>query len=189
MVDSRVRARTSSAWRRFVPLVAAAAVLVALGACTSREEKNRQQGFCPKGFTVGDAASLTRFKPGPGRDPTDVQFRAQVVKVESSCDFDKSGVDIATKVTIGVLEGPAAINRRANVGYFVAIIDPSRKVVARQEFAADFTFEGNHNRLASVEELSERLPGVNTTNAQDYQIAVGLLVSPDELQYNRARQR
>lgn len=189
MVHSRVRALHPSAWRRVVPLATAVVLVAALAGCTSREEKTRQQGFCPKGFTVGDAASMTRFKPGPGRDPTDVQFRAEVVKVESSCDFDKSGVDIATKVTIGVLEGPSAINRQANVGYFVAIIDPNRKVVARQEFSADFTFQGNRNRLGSVEELSERLPGVTTANAAGYQIAVGLLVTPDELNYNRARQR
>ncbi len=114
---------------------------------------------------------------------------AEVVKVESTCAFDKSGADIQTKVTIGVLEGPAAVNRQASVGYFVALIDPQRKVVARQEFTSDFKFEGNRNRLASLEELTERLPGVSTRDAAGYQIAVGLLVSPDELNYNRQRQR
>jgi len=175
--------------RKAAALGAALVFVLALGACTSSAEKARQQGFCPKGYTVGDAASMTRFKPGPGRDPTDVQFRAEVVKVESTCAFDKSGADIETKVTIGVLEGPAAVNRQASVGYFVAIIDGNKKIVARQEFSSEFKFEGNRNRLASLEELTERLPGVTTRDAAGYQIAVGLLVTPDELNYNRQRQR
>jgi hypothetical protein len=170
-------------------LATAVVALALLGACTSRAETQRQQAFCPKGYTVGDAATMTRFKPGPGRDPTDVQFQAEVIKVESTCSFDKNGADIETRVTIGVLEGPAAVNRQASFGYFVAILDGNRQVVARQEFPTEFKFEGNRNRLASVDELSERLPGLTTKDAQTYQIAVGLLVTPDELSYNRQRQR
>jgi hypothetical protein len=165
--------------------------LLVLAACSSSAEKARQQGFCPKGFTVGDAAGMTRFKPGPGRDPTDIQFRAEVVKVETLCEFDKNGMDLdlETRVTIGVAEGPSIQNRQASVGYFVALLDGNRKVVARQEFAADFKFEGNRNRLASLEELSERVPGVTSRDAAQYQVVVGLLVTPDELNYNRQRQR
>ncbi|MEO8560411.1 MAG: hypothetical protein ABI439_15165 [Rhodospirillales bacterium] len=177
------------AWRRVAPFAGAALLVAALVACTSSAEKSRQQGFCPKGFTVGDAAGMTRFKPGPGRDPTDVQFRAEIVKVESNCEFDKNGADIDTKVTIAVQEGPSALNRSASFGYFVAILDGNKRVVARQEFASEFKFEGNRNRMASLEELSERIPGLTSKDSANYQIVVGLLVTPDELNYNRQRQR
>jgi len=187
---SNGRVNSGRHWRsRFGTLALALLVVAIAGGCTSRAENQRQQAFCPKGFTVGDAASMTRFKPGPGRDPTDVQFGAEVVKIESTCSFDKNGVEIETKVTIGVLEGPAAVNRQANFGYFVAILDGNRKVVARQEFTADFKFEGNRNRLASVDELTERLPGLTSKDTPNYQIVVGLLVSPDELNYNRQGRR
>jgi hypothetical protein len=189
MIDSRVQAIFPGAWRRLAALGAAALLVAGLAACSSSAEKARQQGFCPKGFTVGDAASMTRFKPGPGRDPTDVQFRAEVVKVESTCEFDKNGADIETKVTIAVAEGPSVQNRTASFGYFVAILDPSKRVVARQEFTSEFQFAGNRNRMASLEELSERVPGLTTKDASGYQIVVGLLVTPDELNYNRQRQR
>jgi len=171
------------------PLAVAALLVAGLGACTSNAEKARQQGFCPKGFTVGDAASLTRFKPGPGRDPTDVQFRAEVVKVESACDFDKNGANVDTKVTIAVLEGPSVQNRTVSLGYFVAVLDPNKRVVARQEFTSEFTFAGNRNRMVGLEELSEHVPGLTTKDAANYQIVVGLLVTQDELNYNRQRQR
>jgi len=189
MIDSRVHSVFPGAGRRLAPLAVAALLVAGLGACTSNAEKARQQGFCPKGFTVGDAASMTRFKPGPGRDPTDVQFRAEVVKVESSCGFDKNGADVETKVTIAVLEGPSAQNRIASFGYFVAVLDNNKRVVARQEFTSEFKFEGNRNRMVGLEELNERVPGLTTATAANYQIVVGLLVTPDELNYNRQRQR
>lgn len=179
----------SSVRGRVLGAVVMAVALLALGACTSQAEKQRQQGFCPKGFTIGDASTMTRFRPGPGRDPTDVLFQAQILQVGTACSFSKSGVEIDTRITLGVQEGPAAKDRTASFGYFVAILDAQRKVVARREFSTDFKFEGNRTRLAGMEELVENVPGLKEKDAPGYQIAVGLLVTPQELEYNRQRQR
>ena len=85
-------------------------------------------------------------------------------------------------------EGPSAQNRQASFNYFVALIGPGNRIVAREEFTADFKFEGNRTRLAGVEELRQRA-GLTTETAAGYQVAVGIALSPEELDYNRRLQR
>ena len=164
-------------------------VLLAAG-CSTKAQEARNAASCPKAYIVGDASSLVRFKQGPGRDPTDVLFRADVMKAENKCEFSRSGVIIETKVQLGVQEGPAAAsqNRQAVFNYFVALIGPNNQIIAREEFTADYRFEGNRTRLAGVEELTQRA-GFGADQAGAYQVAVGIAVSQEELNYNRRLQR
>ncbi|MDF3074363.1 MAG: hypothetical protein K0S54_2030, partial [Alphaproteobacteria bacterium] len=67
------------------------AVLIAAG-CSSKAQEARNAASCPKAYIVGDASSLVRFKQGPGRDPTDVLFRADVMRAENKCEFSRNGV-------------------------------------------------------------------------------------------------
>lgn len=175
---------------RASPLAALALIVGAVGGCSSSAQDAQQQRFCPPGVIVTDAANLTRFKPGAGRDPTDVQFQAEIGKVETKCSFARrGGVSVEMRVAIGVAEGPAAQNRTAQLTYFVAIIAPGRQVVARKEFPADYQFAGNRNRVVGLEELTQEIPEITDVQAQGYQIAVGFVLSPDELAYNRQRRR
>lgn len=170
-------------------VLVAALALIAAG-CTSKAQEARNAVSCPKAYIVGAASQLTRFKAGPGRDPTDVLFRADVMRAENKCDFGRNGVTIETKVTLGVQEGPAAAaqNRQASFNYFVALIGPNSQILAREEFTADYRFEGNRTRLAGVEELVQRA-NFDAASAQGYQIAVGIALSAQELDYNRRLQR
>lgn len=165
--------------------LALGALLIAAG-CTTKAQEARNAAVCPKAYIVGDAAQLVRFKQGPGRDPTDVLFRADVLKAENKCEFSRSGVVIETKVTLGIQEGPAGANagRQAAFNYFVALIGPNNQIIAREEFTADYRFEGNRTRLAGVEELTQRA-GFTSDQAGSYQVAVGIALSREELDYNR----
>lgn len=174
--------------RNFVPGTAVLlAAMVVLSACSSSSEEAAHS--CPRGVVVGDASTMTRFKPGPGRDPRDVQFQAQLGRIDVTCSFDRTGANVETKVQLAVQEGPAAQNREASFNYFVAILDPANNVLARQEFTADYKFEGNRSRQVSVEELAQHIPGIQGRQGAGYQIAVGLAVTPEELNYNRQGMR
>lgn len=168
--------------------VALASAVALLSACSSKSEKAEAAAICPKAYIVGDASQLTRFKPGPGRDPTDVAFRADVLRAENRCEFSRDGLTIDTNVTLGVQEGPSAENRQASFNYFVALIGPTNQIVAREEFTADYKFEGNRTRLAGVEELRQRA-GITSDTAAGYRVAVGIALTPQELDYNRRLQR
>jgi len=173
----------------FSPAARAALVLgavLAVAGCTTKAQEARNAASCPKAYIVGDAAQLVRFKPGPGRDPTDVLFRADVLRADNKCEFSRDGVVIDTNVTLAVQEGPAAATqgRQAAFNYFVALIGPNNRILAREEFTADYRFDGNRTRLAGVEELRQRA-GFTSDQAGAYQVAVGLALSHEELDYNR----
>ena len=43
---------------------------------------------CPKLYVLADAGSLVRFKPGPGRDITDILFEGNVADFTGTCEYD-----------------------------------------------------------------------------------------------------
>ena len=164
--------------------LAIVATALLLAGCSSKADEARAAVSCPKAYIVGDASQMTRFKPGPGRDPTDVQFRADVMQATNTCKFSRDSAVIDTNVTLAIQEGPAAENRRASFNYFVALIGPDNRILARQEFTADYRFEGNRTRLAGVEELTQRA-SFPPEQGPGYRVAVGLALTPEELDYNR----
>jgi hypothetical protein len=110
-----------------------------------------------------------------------------------TCGTRRDRVDVDIAFEIRVAEGPAlakvAPDRKVALEYFVAIIDPQRQVVARRTFNADFQFTGNRTKLQSKEELSQHIPLASQTAGGAYQIAVGFVLTHDEVDFNRGGAR
>ncbi|HJQ58807.1 MAG TPA: hypothetical protein VJ890_18010 [Vineibacter sp.] len=173
---------------RPLPLLALGVLSAALAGCgRSLEEQSILRASCPQAMRVQDAASLTRFRPDAGRDRTDVLFQAELGKVDIACNLRRNRVDVDLTVEIIVTEGPALRERAANVGYFVRLVDPSGAVVQGRNFAADYKFAGNRNRAGSSEQLSLTIPLAEGQDGGGFTVAVGLLPTPQELDYNRRR--
>lgn len=171
---------------RPLTLLAPGLVAVSLTGCgPSTAEQSALLAACPQAMRVQDTTTLTRFRPGAGRDRTDVLFQADVGKIEIACDPKKNRVIVELTVEIHVTEGPALRDRLANVSYFVRILDPSGRVVQGRNFAGDYRFAGNRNRQSSSEQLTLNIPLSDGLNGGAYTVAVGLLPSPEELEYNR----
>jgi hypothetical protein len=175
-------------------LLLPAALLAALAACgPSTTERVTAAQLCPKALRVQDAATLTRFQPGRGRDATDTIVQASMSDIAIACGVGRDRVDLDIVFEIRVAEGPALVrvapDRKVALEYFVAIIDPQRQVVARRAFNADFQFSGNRTKLASKEELSQRIPLSAPGTGGAYQIAVGFVMTPAEVEFNRRGRR
>lgn len=171
---------------RPLSLLALGLVAGCLAGCgPSTEERSELVASCPEAMRVQDTTTLTRFRPGAGRDRTDVLFQADIGKIEVACDPRRDRVIVDLTVQIAVTEGPALRDRLANVAYFVRILDPSGRVIQGRNFAADYKFEGNRNRQASSEQLTLNIPVASGFKGGAYTIAVGLLPTPEELEYNR----
>lgn len=175
---------------RLLTLLASGTLAAGLSACgPSTQEVSDLRLACPQAMRVQDAASLTRFRPGSGRDRTDVMFQADLGKVDIACDPRRGQVYVELTLEITVNEGPALTDRVANVGYFVRLMDPAGTIVQGRNFAADYRFSGNRTRQGSSEQLTLNVPLREGQQGGAYTVAVGLLPTPEELEYNRRGRR
>ncbi len=152
---------------------------------------------CPRVTVLRNAAELTKFKPGPGRDLIDVLFEAKVTNVYSACeydvDYDTRAGSIHAQIAPVILgkRGPADTSRLAEVEYFVAMVDEQKNILQKSVFPLKLAFPGN---LVQNEVRDEPIDLTITTDGSKdgtaYEIYVGFQLSEEEMAYNeRLRQR
>jgi hypothetical protein len=171
------------------------AVLCAVGfvsACSSSDEPPAPP--CPRALIVNDAAVLTAFTAGTGRDFIDVNYQVEIADLKSGCQFET--VDGQTRAVVAVApvlvatRGPANTDRVAKFQYFVSVIGPGGAILNKELFDVVATFEGNQRRLLYTEDdppITIDLAVDNAGRAGDYEMLVGLQLTPAQLDYNRRR--
>ncbi|MGQ0662022.1 MAG: hypothetical protein ACT4P2_00245, partial [Pseudomonadota bacterium] len=142
---------------------------------------------CPSASILAEAATVTRFRDGPGRDLTDVINEGELFDILALCSYGRRGIDVDLQVGVVATRGPADRARAAQFEYFVAILDPERQVVARQRFDVRFEFPDNRARLVRIEELEPQIPLADAALGPRYEILVGFQLTRDELAWNRSR--
>ena len=168
--------------RRFAPL---ALLAVALGACGGSKETEIAASYCPSSSVVQDAARLTRFKAGTGRDPRDVMFEAMVVATDTKCEVRRNRLEVDVAVRIAVNAGPSIGQGVTQVPFFVRVLDGRGTVAVGRDELADYKLSTSSPRGVSQEELTVTIPFAEVKDLGGYRIAVGLKPTADELNYNR----
>jgi hypothetical protein len=170
-------------------LVAVAALLL-WGCSTDSGTGSAAGGGCPDGAVLAEAASVTKLKPGGGKDPTDVMLTAEMAKPNVSCDYDKDSgkVDVRFNFPVIVKRGPAATSAPQTLSYFVAVVDTDNNVVTKRTFSRDLTLD------QATMSFNEAPEDAVFTVAKDkkpvaYEVLVGFQLTQDELAYNRAQRR
>ena len=171
-------------------LAVALAAVLALSGCN----RNRPEPACPAGFIPSDAAKVTRFRDGPGRDLTDVLFQANVQDILIQCNHERKVAVVDLQIAITVDRGPADRGRSVDLPYFVAILDPDGQITTKQEFKVHFDFNDNRTHLGCViggknscdaDEPEPRVP--LSDKLTNYRILVGFQLTPEELAWNRTQ--
>ena len=163
-------------------LVLAVTLAVTLAACGGGDRGPRLP--CPRLFTLADAGRQVKFV-GQGRDLTDVEFEAAIDNPVMACRYKDGAVESQVTLNIAAARGPADDDRRVRVTYVVIISAKDRQGLWREEFDVDFEFEGNQTRLVAIEEVEPRIPLAEGKTGADYEIYLGLRLTPEELEYNR----
>ena len=140
---------------------------------------------CPTTVLHPDARQMVRFND-QGRDLTDVLFEARIEDLALACDYDDGAIEAELRLRILAVRGPADRARKARIGYFVAIATREQEILTREEFQIEIPFPGNRTRIVAIEELVPRIPLKPGQSGADYLIYVGFVMTPGELQYNRA---
>ena len=147
---------------------------------------------CPRVSILGDAATLTKFRPGPGRDLTDVLYEGVVTGVTGRCAYANDGkranraLSIKVALVIEAARGPANRDGRAAFPYFVGITDSSRNVLNKERFNVRVVFPGNRTRLVITDDpVNLEIPVKAGQSGRDFTIFVGFQLSREDLEYNR----
>jgi hypothetical protein len=175
-----------------MPRAAALLVPVALllSACSGEMFQRTEERPCPPVLLESSTATLTQFRPGPGRDLTDVVMEAELAGYQGECQYDdETGVvtvDLALDINASL--GPAATDRSQTLRYFVALprFYPSER--GKQVFETTLAFPDSMNRVRYVgEELSIEVPMDPNESALDYPIYIGFQLTQDQVEFNRAQ--
>lgn len=169
-----------------VKALAAILAVAGVAACSSAESSLP----CPQVSLLGGVDQMTRFRQGKGRDLTDVEFEAVMRGLSGTCDYDARGVDVLARLEIEVRRGPAiGPGRTADFDFFVAVLDPSETMIAKEVFHTEVPFEGNLGRVFDVEELEQIVPLPDVNRGPLYSVLVGFQLTEEELAYNRRAAR
>jgi len=152
-----------------------------LSACSSTPEVRE----CPPAGAVAGVERMTSFRPGGGEDLTEVQFTAQIDSVDSVCEYDDEGVEVAMNVRLIAERGPADTVRKADLQYFVAIENGPGNFTAKEIYDVSLPFAGNRRRVGIVEEIDITIPTPANRSFANIRVLVGLQITTEQVEYNQ----
>ena len=174
--------RRSQAASAFAGLTA----LLVLAGCANDEPARL---VCPSATIPEESAQLVAFQGG-GRDLTDVRYDLQVTDVALTCALERDDNERTLETELGVRftaeKGPANREGVAAGRYYVAVIGPDGDVLSRRSFDVEIALPGNQTRVATTQYLSPTIPLAQGAATDAYTIYVGLVLSPEQLRFNRA---
>lgn len=171
---------------RWARLVLALGVAIGVAGCGLFGEQ-KQFLPCPKFLLLSDAGDMTKFRAGPGRDVTDVEFRATISNFLGTCDHTDSGIEAELFVEISVQRGPANVSHGARFAYFVAIPRFHPAPAGKKTFPVRVTFEDNKSRLLYRDQVAIEIPLGAGEVAASYDVYLGFQLGAAQLEFNRRR--
>ncbi|MBE9555132.1 MAG: hypothetical protein IMF05_16840 [Proteobacteria bacterium] len=183
----------SEAFRWLLRCAAAAIVAVVVAGCSNDEDENKVP--CPAAKVLGEPSELTRFRDGPGRDPTDVLFEARMMRVAGECAYDLDGgeIEVELEVVMEVVRGTALADGKIDYRYFVAIAEWTPDgglepvVHSREAFQVNTRIPSGRRGLRYRDLLEITIPRPDDRNVQNYVLYLGFELTKDELSHNRDR--
>jgi len=163
------------------------ALLAFVAACSS--DDGPPPG-CPRTDFVSDLDHVTAFAEGAVGDLTDVRFDARLGGLSAVCNFERDELVMDIAFQVIATRGPANRDNQAEVTYFLAIADETGAVIAKETFSNTLPFKGNLRRVAITDEFAPRIPyPADKLILNQYRVLIGFQLTPEQLAYNRRRQR
>ena len=145
---------------------------------------------CPRAVVLADAQSVTEFRPGPGRDLADIFNEGAIAGLASGCEYNDDGtVDFDIDIGFELAIGPASPDGVGHWEYFVVVVDPDQRRVAKRIFTIDLLFEQAVFRTVLVEQVTQRIVYAPWPNASGFRIFIGFQLTREQLDYLRGRTR
>ena len=146
---------------------------------------------CPPLGSLKEAETLTRFRPGGGRDLTDVMFEARIGRVVGKCQVTQSKnlADVKAGVELFAERGPVLATNATEIEYFIAIRAPDGRIVGRQGFTLPLEFSEGLRDARAVDLLTFEIPNATPEALRSYRIFFGLQMTEEEWAFNQRDRR
>lgn len=169
----------------FRAVIFAAAALAVAGCGLLSERKPPRP--CPRAAILKDAQRMVQFQPGGGTDLSALVQEVRLVELRTKCDYDDDAVEVDMELTLAARRGPANKTRKAPARYFVAIMDPDNRILAKRVFEVTLEFPVNVDRGGLTDTLVQTIPLESAVAGPAYTIVAGMQLSAEQLEFNRSR--
>jgi hypothetical protein len=143
--------------------------------------------ICPSVAVVSEAVDVTEFPAGGGRDVVDVRFFAEFSDVQWSCGLDGSTLEVDLTIVLSATAGPTSPAQAADLRYFVAVAERGGDLIAKAPFARRVALTADGKAASVGDEIEQRIPLKVGQSGADFEILIGLQLTREQLEYNRAR--
>jgi hypothetical protein len=169
--------------------------VLALGACENASVPFMAKKIvlqCPEYFVLEDAASITQFRDGPGRDITDVLARAQIGEMQLGCitniDNDTNAGKMIIEITpvVAAEMGPANTTQTASLPYFIVVTDVNKNILYREPLSMKVSFRGNKTQVVILPApTTVEIPITPEIRNNYYRVYSGFELTREQAEYNR----
>lgn len=142
---------------------------------------------CPPLAVLGDAERLVKFRPGPGRQRSDVLYDADFVRTALECKRRQFVVDLDVELDITASAGLSATRSGYAIPYFVAVTR-GQDVLTKKVFWAEAVFKDSDRTVLLKEKVDDlRVPLPEGIPVEEIDVFVGFELNRAEVDYNRSR--
>ena len=146
---------------------------------------------CPTVKLLRDADKVTAYRPGPGRDITDILYEAKLAGFSGECEYVGDGgtfheVVVSVRAKFDLVRGPADATRMAELKYFVAIPEFFPAPEGKRQFVRRVRFPTGRNNITINDDFVEiRIPLTKDRKGPGSRVYIGFHLTQDQLNLNR----
>ena len=144
---------------------------------------------CPHVAILKAPSELVRFAKSTSREMSDVLFQVKLELNKATCEIEDKAVYVTGHASLSIVRGPANKEGKAPFSLFVAVLNGKREIILRQQLPIIAEFDAGEPRLYFEDAVTLEIDKKPEVDASTYTVYAGLEMSPEELEFNRRRQR
>lgn len=143
--------------------------------------------ICPQVAILRELKSVRDYgheKPSA----TQLVAAARMQNVAGDCGYEDDGIDIAFRIDFTAIKGPRLGSDRAEFPFFIAVVDPSGKILNKDQMTESFRFSDDAKPVTRTEPLHVFIPMPKDQHqtGPDYRVLTGFQLSEEQLKEIRA---
>jgi hypothetical protein len=163
-------------------------VLVLAATLVGSCQTDRMLAKCPSTGILAETSSMTVFAPGEPMIPANVVYRIDARQAKTDCDIDKDTrtANASLQISFRGYRAKGGGAAEYTVPFFVAVNDTDNKMVMKKTYSTRLAFQPGQTVVDFTQPI-DVIPVRIARNKQayDYHMIVGLLLSKQQLDYNR----